>query len=290
MKEFFSNVWVKRSISVFCLVYVILISFLTYATFLYELEFSEGMEPAFFTIYTVASIVFLGLLLVTRKEILTCVISMIFPLVVFFLVLFNIGSWVLIVPPFIVAVVMFFASDNHETLKVVMGTIYLLVYVLGIVLLVVCNMLFVGSSVETELTTDLDPNSTVYRIYESSMDKLATVTAEENTISPDGKYRFYLVDVKDSDRGAVKIYVVPYGEDIELRFFTLKQKGVRKTISNKGTRGVVPDVGWTVKTDDDGNQKLCIQYRLTEGGELKETSVTERNMPAKQYFEFLGIS
>ena len=290
MKEFFSNVWVKRSISVFCLVYVILISFLTYATFLYELEFSEGMEPAFFTIYTVASIVFLGLLLVTRKEILTCVISMIFPLVVFFLVLFNIGSWVLIVPPFIVAVVMFFASDNHETLKVVMGTIYLLVYVLGIVLLVVCNMLFVGSSVETELTTDLDPNSTVYRIYESSMDKLATVTAEENTISPDGKYRFYLVDVKDSDRGAVKIYVVPYGEDIELRFFTLKQKGVRKTISNKGTRGVVPDVGWTVKTDDDGNQKLCIKYRLTEGGELKETSVTERNMPAKQYFEFLGIS
>lgn len=290
MRDFFSNSWIKRSISVFCIVYVVLIAFLAYATFLYDLEFSEGMEPAFFTVYTVASLVFLGLLFLTRREILTCVLSMIFPLIVFFLILFNIGNWVLIIPPFIVAAVMFFASDNHETMKVVMGTIYLLVYVLGIVLLVVCNMLFVGSTVETEINTKLDPDSNVYKIYQNSMDKIATVTSDENTISPDGKYRFYLVDVKDSDRGAVKIYVVPYGEDIELRFFTLKQKGVRKTISNKGTRGVVPDVGWSVKTDDNGNQVLCIQYRLTDGGKLKETSVTERNMPAKQYFEFLGIN
>lgn len=290
MRDFFSNVWIKRSISVFCIVYVVLIAFLTYATFLYTLEFSEGMEPAFFTVYTVASLLFLGLLLLTRHEILTCVLSMIFPLIVFFLILFNIGNWVLIIPPFIVAAVMFFASDNHETMKVVMGTIYLLVYVLGIVLLVVCNMLFVGSTVETEINTKLDPDTNVYKIYQNSMDKIATVTSDENTISPDGKYRFYLVDVKDSDRGAVKIYVVPYGQDIELRFFTLKQKGVRKTISNKGTRGVVPDVGWSVKTDDSGNQVLCIQYRLTDGGKLKETSVTERNMPAKQYFEFLGIN
>lgn len=290
MKEFFENVWVKRSMSIFCLIYVVFIGFLTYATFLYELVFAKGMEPAFFTIYTIVSILFLVLFFLTRREIVTCVISMLFPLIVFCFVLFNIGNWVLIIPPFVVATVMFFVADNHETLKVIMGTIYLLVYVLGIVLYVICNMLFVGSTVETELTTDLDQNSSVYRIYSESMDKIATVTAEENTISPDGKYRFYLVDAKDSDRGAVKIYVVPYGEDIELKFFTLKQKGVRKTISNKGTRGVVPDVGWTVKTDDSGNQTLCLQYRLTEGGKLKQTSVNERNMPQKQYFEFLGIS
>lgn len=289
MKDFFENVWVKRSVSLFCLIYTIFIGFLTYATFLYKLEFAKGMEPAFFTIYTLVSILFLVLLLITRREIVTCIESMIFPLIVFFFVLFNMGNWLLIIPPFVVAIVMFFVADNHETLKVIMGTIYLLVYVLGIVLYVICNMLFVGSTVETELTTELDPNSNVYRIYADSMDKIATVTSEENTISPDGKYRFYLVDSKDSDRGAVKIYVVPYGEDIELKFFTLKQKGVKRTISNKGTRGVVPDVGWTVKTDDNGNQTLCIQYRLTEGGKLKQTSVNENNMPQKQYFEFLGI-
>lgn len=288
MKEFFSNIWVKRSVSVFCIVYAAVIALLAYATFLYNLEFAEGMETPFFIIYTLASAIFLALMLITRKQRVTCIIGMILPFIVFLLILFNIGSWVLIIPPFIVAVVMFFAADNHETTKVVAGTIYLLVYVLGIVLYIVLNMLFGGSSVETVLNEDLDPSTSVYRIYQGSFDKLKNVTSDENTISPDGKYQFYLVDVRDSDRGAVKIYVVPYGEDIELKFFTLKQKGIRKTISNKGTRGVIPDVGWTVKTNDSGEQILYVQYRLTDQDKLRETSVTR--MPGKQYLEFLGIS
>lgn len=288
MKEFFSNIWVKRSVSVFCIVYAAIIALLAYATFLYNLEFAEGMETPFFIIYTLASAIFLALMLITRKQRVTCIIGMILPFIVFLLILFNIGSWVLIIPPFIVAVVMFFAADNHETTKVVAGTIYLLVYVLGIVLYIVLNMLFGGSSVETVLNEDLDPSTSVYRIYQGSFDKLKNVTSDENTISPDGKYQFYLVDVRDSDRGAVKIYVVPYGEDIELKFFTLKQKGIRKTISNKGTRGVIPDVGWTVKTNDSGEQILYVQYRLTDQDKLRETSVTR--MPGKQYLEFLGIS
>lgn len=288
MKEFFSNLWVKRSVSVFCLIYAAVIALLAYATFLYDLQFAEGMETPFFIMYTLASGIFLALMIITRKQKITCIIGLFLPFIVFLLILFNIGSWVLIIPPFIVAVVMFFVSDNHETTKVVAGTIYLLVYVLGIVLYIVLNMLFGGSSVETVLNKDIDPSTSVYRIYQGSFDKLKEVTADENTISPDGKYQFYLVDVRDSDRGAVKIYVVPYGEDIELKFFTLKQKGIRKTISNKGTRGVIPDVGWTVKTNDNGEQVLYVQYRLTDQDKLRETSVTQ--MPGKQYFEFLGIS
>lgn len=290
MKDFLSNIWVKRSISVFCLVYTAVIALLTYSTFLYDLEFKSGMETAFFVIYTLASVVFLVLMLFTRKQKLTSLISLLLPLIVFLLILFNIGDWVLIIPPFIVAVVMFFASYNRETTKVVLGTIYLLVYVLGIVLYIVLNMLFGGSSVETVLNKDLDPESTVYRIYKDSgyLDKMLEVSNDDNTISPDGKYQFYLVDVRDSDRGAVKVYVVPYGQDIELRFFTLKQKGIRKTITNKGIRGLIPDVGWIVKTNDNGEQILYVQYRLTDQDKLRETSVTQ--MPAKQYFGFLGIS
>ncbi|MBQ9374723.1 MAG: hypothetical protein IJU04_00075 [Ruminococcus sp.] len=290
MKDFFSNIWVKRSISVFCIVYTAVIGLLAYATFLYDLEFKPGMEKAFFIIYTLASVVFLALMLITRRQKLTCWVSLLLPLVVFLLILFNIGDWVLIIPPFIVAVVMFFASYNRETTKVVLGTVYLLVYVLGIVLYIVLNMLFGGSSVETVLDKNLDPTSTVYRIYKDSnnLDKMMQVSADDNTISPDGKYKFYLVDVRDSDRGAVKVYVVPYGQDINLRFFTLKQKGIRKTITNKGIRGLIPDVGWTVKKNDSGENILYVQYRLTDQDKLRETSVTQ--MPAKQYFGFLGIS
>ena len=89
-------------------------------------------------------------------------------------------------------------------------------------------------------------------------------------------------DVKDSDKGAVKICVVPYNQDIELKFFTLKQKRYQKDHFQQGIRGTVPDVGW-VKEDG----VLKVQYRLSEADDLRATSVT--TMPDKQYFQFLGI-
>jgi hypothetical protein len=168
-----------------------------------------------------------------------------------------------------------------------MGTIYLLLYVLGIVAYVVCNMLFGGSDVETELTLDLDTDSSVYELYKDEMSHLSEVVDEENTISPDGRYRFYICDVKNSSDGCVKIYVVPNGQDIKLKFFTLKQQGIKKTINTKGTRGIVPDVGWIV-TEDNGKEVLAIQYRLTPDSALRQSKV--KNMPSKNYFEFLGLS
>jgi hypothetical protein len=171
-----------------------------------------------------------------------------------------------------------------------MGTIYLLLYVLGIVAYFVFNMLFGGTTTETLLNVDMDKTSSAFELYssEDTYTKLCDVTRDDNTISPDGKYQILLYDVKDSDKGAVKICVVPYGQDIKLKFFTLKVKGITKIISNKGTRGVIPDVGWFYDEDDGG--KLKVQYRLSPEDDLKATSVNDANMPDKQYFEFLGIS
>ena len=262
MKDFLSNVWVKRAVSVFNVAYFAVITLLTYATFLYDLEFAAGREKSFFTVYVVINVVFMGLMLFSRRELVTEILSILMLPVVFCMILFNMGDWILIVPPFIVAIIMFFAAGTNETVKVIMGTIYLLLYVLGIVAYFVLNILFGGTSVETVLNSDLDTSSSVY--------------------APDGQYQIILYDVKDSDKGAVKICVVPYNQDIELKFFTLKQKGIKKTISNKGIRGTVPDVGW-VKEDG----VLKVQYRLSEADDLRATSVT--TMPDKQYFQFLGI-
>lgn len=228
------------------------------------------------------NVVFMGLMLFSRRELVTEILSILMLPVVFCMILFNMGDWILIVPPFIVAIIMFFAAGTNETVKVIMGTIYLLLYVLGIVAYFVLNILFGGTSVETVLNSDLDTSSSVYALYRDNFKKLTEVTSESNTISPDGQYQIILYDVKDSDKGAVKICVVPYNQDIELKFFTLKQKGIKKTISNKGIRGTVPDVGW-VKEDG----VLKVQYRLSEADDLRATSVT--TMPDKQYFQFLGI-
>lgn len=289
MKDVLSNIWVKRCISVFNVAYFAVIVLLTYATFLYKLEFAEGMEMSFLVIYALASLVFLVLMLYTKEMPLTRLMSVLMLPVVFCLILFNMGLWALIIPPFVVAVVMFFAAGTNETLKVIMGTIYLLLYVLGLVAYFVLNMLFGGTAVETKLDVNLDPSGSVYKIYSGQMEQIARLTADENTISPDGRYQFYMVDVKDSDKGNIKIYVVPYGQDKELKFFTLKEKGIRKTITNKGTRGTVPvSVGWTVQTDESGKQTLAVAYQLSEDDVLRETRV--ENMPSKQYLEFLGIT
>lgn len=285
MKDFLSNVWVKRAVSVFNIAYFAVIMLITWATFLYDLEFAAGKEKSFLTVYVVASVVFLGLMIFTREEFVTRLLSVLMLPVVFFMILFNMYDWILIIPPFVVAAVMFFAADTHETVKVIMGTIYLLMYVLGIVAYFVLNLLFGGTSVKTQLNADMDRGTDVFSLYKSQYTKICEETTDENTISPDGEYQIVLYDVQDSDKGGVNICVIPYGQDIKLKFFTLKQKGIEKTISNKGIRGTVPDVGWVV---DEENGKLKVQYRLSAEDDLKETSVIV--MPKKQYLDFIGIS
>lgn len=284
MKDFLSSEWVKRAVAVFNLIYFAVIGLLTYATFLYDLEFTEGQQQRFFTIYVGASVVFLGLMIYTREVFVTRLISVLLLCVCFFLIIFNMYDWILIVPPFVVALLIFFIAGTHETVKVVMGTIYLLMYVLGLVAYFVFNMLFGGTTQMTELNADMPRNTEVFSLYKNEYTKLSDVTRDDNVISPDGEYRIILYDVQNSDKGGVNICVVPNGQDVKLKFFTLKVKGIRKTISNKGIRGTVPDVGWEVSEDNTQN----VYYRLSPESDRKITSVTV--MPKKQYLEFLGIS
>ena len=41
MRDFLSNIWVKRTVAVFSIMYVGIITMLTYATFLYTLEIND---------------------------------------------------------------------------------------------------------------------------------------------------------------------------------------------------------------------------------------------------------
>lgn len=283
MKDILSNVWVKRAVSVFNLAYFAVIVLLTCATFMYNLEFASGKEFPFFTVYLISGAFFLGLMLYSRNEIITKIISILMLPLVFCLIIFNMANWILIIPPFVVAVVMFFAGGTSENVKVIFGTIYLLMYVLGLVAYFVLNLLF-ATDVETRLGANIaDDNPEVYERYKDDYQKLCQVTSDGHSISPDGNFQFVIYDVENSDKGGLKICIEPYGEDIELKFFTLKQKGISKTVTVKGTRGVVPDVDWTY--DDKG--EMVIQYRLVPGDEPKKANT--KSMPDKNYLEFLGI-
>lgn len=301
MQSFFQNVWLKRVISLINLAYVAVIAVLTYATFLYQLEFKQGAELSFLIGYVIVNAVFLTLMILTKDEFITKAVGILLPPIVFLFILFNLGDWVLIIPPFIVAIVIFFAASNFETLKVILGTVYLLIYVLGLIVFFVINFLFGGSSIETKLDLNFaDYPVEVYALYEGQKDAIMRVnykttanTGDEsdfeedadgnlidNTISPDGKYQFYVADVQDNNTGYIAIYVVPCGQDKNFRFFSLKQKGIRQKISSgRIERGEVPLVAWK-----DNN---TIEYQEKGNSKIMETYI---NLPEKNYFEFLGIS
>lgn len=281
------NIWLKRILSLINLIYVFVIGIFAYASFLYELEIKSEAVVGFSIVFTLASAVFLVLMILTRDNIVTRVIGIVLPPLVFLLIIFNLGNWILIIPSFIVAIVVFFVSYNNVTLKVILGTIYLLIYVLGLILVFVLNFLFGGSNtVETPLNAETlsDPeNAAVYEIYKDVIDDINSVnfTAEgvDKRISPDGTKMYYLADIQDNSMGNLALYVIPYGTDKDFKFFTLKEKGIRKTVYRFGSRGAVPlEIAW------ENNDTIKFQRR---DGKVEESTVI---MPEKNYFEFLGIS
>lgn len=281
------NIWLKRILSLINLIYVFVIGIFAYASFLYELEIKSEAVVGFSIVFALASAVFLVLMILTRDNIVTRVIGIVLPPLVFLLIIFNLGNWILIIPSFIVAIVVFFVSYNNVTLKVILGTIYLLIYVLGLILVFVLNFLFGGSNtVETPLNAETlsDPeNAAVYEIYKDVIDDINSVnfTAEgvDKRISPDGTKMYYLADIQDNSMGNLALYVIPYGTDKDFKFFTLKEKGIRKTVYRFGSRGAVPlEIAW------ENNDTIKFQRR---DGKVEESTVI---MPEKNYFEFLGIS
>ena len=275
MDGILNNPWVKRLISVFNYLYVAVLMLLAYSTFLYDLVIHENSKGLFFTVYVLANVIFLGLMIFTRKQVGTKIIAFLLLPIVLALVMFNMGNWILIIPPFAVAVVIFFAADNNETAKVIMGTMYLLLYVAAIAMLYVFSLF--NTAVETRLDENLSKKSDVYKVYD--MESVLEQVDDDNAISPDGTLRFYLYDVQDKNKGELKLIVEPYGQDKVMKFFTLKQKGIRRVVYRFEGRGEIPEIRWK----DNSN----IQFKMSGDDEYKTSYVS---LPEKNYFEFLGLS
>lgn len=265
-----SNKWLKLGVSLLSLAYLAFVGILTWWTFLYEIRFNS--VSGFNVIYITASVLFLAFMFYSRKQLPTRFISMILLFPVFLLILFNQGSPYIYIPPLIVGVILFFACGANESTKVIMGTIYILMYVVGLVGFMVACMLFGGSSVETRL----DSTAPAEIAAEYDMAKIDNLNAA--SVSPDGKYRYYIVDVQDNSRGRVVIVVEPNDLDRTYRYFTLAEVGYSSRIAINYTRGVTPDIRWI-----DGS---TISYTFGNG-EWKSSTITP--MKEKNYLRFLNI-
>lgn len=271
MNVFFSNPWTKRIVSFFTAAYVLMLIALAYGTFLYTLEIKN--EKSFSIVYIISSLLFLGLMIYSRKQVFTSIISMIMLPIVFIILVCNLGNWLLIIPPLAVAITMFFVSGAHETLKTILGTIYLLLYILGLIAFFLARFFIVGSSEQTKLNDKIPLNSVIWELYD--MDEV--IDATQNSVSPNGKYRFYILDVKDNNKGSVGIFVEPNDSDKHYKFFTLAEKGYQRRIAIGNTRGELPEIKWV---GDDS-----ISYKFESQSDFKTSKIIK---PAKNYLEIFS--
>lgn len=128
---FFKNVWFRRAVSVACLGYTALMIWLAVLNAAYYFEVEQPVP--LFVLYLFVNICALGLMILSRKQLITKINSYLLPPIIVVTVIFALGNWYMIIPPVVVMVVLFFANNSNETLKTVLGTLYLLMFVVGIV-------------------------------------------------------------------------------------------------------------------------------------------------------------
>ncbi len=191
---FFKNVWFRRVIAVICWGYTGFMVWIAWLTFAYYFQF-ENPTPAFI-LYLFINVAALGLFILSRRQVITRVNSFILPPIVFLVTFFGFGNWYIIIPPVVVMLVLFFVNASNETLKTVLGTMYLLLFVIGIaghigVTRFIGNLNLLGPDLSTRDTS-----------YES--------------LSKNGEYR--LVRYLDSypDRNTMTYYVEYTGDDYKL--------------------------------------------------------------------------
>lgn len=199
--NFLNNKWLRLGVSVLSLIYPVFLAFVGWIVTGYFLEPTH--EGALFTLYIFINVIFGGIMLFTRKQIITKMCAMITPLVAFAILLLGFGNWFIIVPPVVVSVLIFFLCSAGETTKIVLGTIYLIMYVVGVLVYLTFQMLFGNISL---MDVDLSTRSTTYNY------------------SPDKQYRIVTyVEPEKDERRTVSFYLEKTDGDIELPFLTCRK-------------------------------------------------------------------
>ncbi len=128
---FFKNIWFRRGVSLLCLGYTAFMIWIAILNAAYYFKLDNPMP--LFVLYLFVNICALGLMILSRHELLTRINSYLLPPIIFVTVICALGNWYMIIPPVVVMLVLFFVNNSNETLKTVLGTLYLLMYVIGIV-------------------------------------------------------------------------------------------------------------------------------------------------------------
>ncbi len=238
---FFKNVWFKRSVALVCWAYPVLMAWVAWLYFAFHFEYEN--PTSLFVLYLFVNVVALGLMFYTRKQMFTKLSCFILPPIVFLITIFAYGNWYVIAPPLAVVVIMFFANNANETLKTVLGTMYLLMFVIGVAAYIAIEMLMGPITFTGVELNQRDPD---YEI-----------------LSPSGEYRIVrYVDDPSGDRRIASYYIEYTPEDEEIPFaYCKKVFGCEHALSSQYTGKADDPIKWT---------KVGMDEMLSVEGSIRE--------------------
>lgn len=257
LASIFGNVWLKRGVAVLCWGYTGLLVWLAWLNFAYFLEYDN--PTSLFVIYVFINVAALGLMIYTRHQVITQINVMIMPPILLVSFILAFGSWYMLLPPICVIVAMFFICRANETLKTVLGTMYLLMFVVGGAAYVAMTLLMGRLTVFTGVDLTLrDAN------YEK--------------LSSDEAYRIVrYVDKPNGERRTASYYVEDVSGDIDIPFGKAKKVlGCGWVLTTKYSGREDDPVSW-VKTTIDGErvEALNVEGVIKENPYLAEEIIVQ---------------
>lgn len=265
LTAFFKNVWFRRGVAALCWGYTAFLIWVSWLCFGYHFEL-ENPTPLF-VLYLFINIVAFGLLIFTRKQVITQVNAYVLPIIAFLILIFGFGKWYITTPPLVVVIVFFFINRSNETLKTVLGTMYLLMYVIGTVGFIAMRM-FMGN-----ITFTLDENGSPSI---SELDLRLRDPDYEN-ISESGDYRVVRYISKTGDREMVSYYVEYAGDDVKIPMGVCKKvAGCRHLHTAAFTDKSYDHIRWsTQKVDGKTVDVLYVEGILRENPYLRKKIETD---------------
>ncbi len=223
------NRWFLLGVSFLSFIYVVLLGKIVVNTFSCYLEISNF--SAMMVLYIFINFIFGTLMFFTRKQIPTIIAALIIPIESFFLMIVGFGQWYLIIPPVIVSAVIFLSCGVGEACKTVMGTLLLIMFVVGALVYNIMtsyfgiNVYYVATNLFTNQDQDID----------------FSTRSKDYLVSSDGSYRLVRYIDKKNDGEVISYYVEEAFKDEEYPFVVYRKVfGCKRVLVTAYKRDVSP--------------------------------------------------
>ncbi len=227
--KIFKNKWLRLGVSFISFIYVIVLGKIVVNTFVSYLEISNF--SSFLIFYIFINFLFGVVMFYTRKQIPTMITAIIIPLEAFALMIVGFGQWFLIIPPVVVCAIIFLASGLAESCKTVMGTLLLVMFVVGGLAYSVMVSVF-------NITVSYAANQLVYN-QDQDLDYATRQT--DYLMTEDGRYRLVVYTEQRNNGVLTRYFVEKAFQDKSYPFIECRRVfGCKEVLADMHQRTVNP--------------------------------------------------